>query len=112
MADMFTKSKRSRIMASIRSKQNRTTEVLFEKILREAKITGWRRHLPLVGKPDYTFRREKIVVFIDGCFWHGCPKHGNNPKSNIDYWLKKLERNKLRDRRVSAALRKEGWRVI
>jgi DNA mismatch endonuclease, patch repair protein len=112
MADMFTKAKRSKIMASIRSKQNKTTEMVFENILRQGKITGWRRHLPLVGKPDYTFRKEKIVVFIDGCFWHGCPKHGNSPKSNMGYWSKKLARNKVRDRSVSAALRKKRWRVI
>jgi DNA mismatch endonuclease, patch repair protein len=112
MADVFTKAKRSRIMASIRSKRSQTTELVFESILRQGRIIGWRRHTNLIGKPDYTFRKERVVIFIDGCFWHGCPKHGNQPKSNIDYWTKKLSRNRLRDRRVSAALRKKGWRVV
>lgn len=112
MPDMFTKAKRSQIMAAIRGKNNQTTEVVFENILRRGKITGWRRHLELLGKPDYTFRKEKVVVFIDGCFWHSCPKHGNNPKSNAGYWSKKLECNRARDRRVSAALRRNGWQVV
>jgi DNA mismatch endonuclease, patch repair protein len=112
MADVFSAKKRSEIMALIRSRHNLSTELLFAKILRSERITGWRRHLPLKGNPDFAFPRYRILIFIDGCFWHGCPKHGSNPKSNIDYWIKKLARNKIRDRRLSNQLKKQGWRVI
>ena len=64
------------------------------------------------GKPDFVFRRERLALFVDGCFWHGCPKHGRNPDSNRGYWLPKLERNKQRDRTVSRRLRRAGWRVL
>jgi DNA mismatch endonuclease (patch repair protein) len=66
----------------------------------------------LLGNPDFTFPKEKLAVFVDGCFWHGCSIHGNKPKSNRDYWERKLSRNRKRDRRVTRELRKSGWRVI
>ncbi len=61
---------------------------------------------------DLVFPRLKVAVFVDGCFWHGCPKHATHPKSNQDYWLPKLEENKERDKRQTARLRKAGWRVM
>jgi DNA mismatch endonuclease (patch repair protein) len=112
VADVFTKRKRSLVMAAIRSKGNKDTELKLVSILRAAGITGWRRHQALVGRPDFVFRRERVAVFVDGCFWHGCPRHGRQPGSNSGYWMPKLARNKARDREVSAALRKAGWRVI
>jgi DNA mismatch endonuclease (patch repair protein) len=112
MVDMFIPSKRSTIMASIRSKGNRTTELRFVRLLRRHKIRGWRRGSKLLGKPDFVFSKEKIVVFVDGDFWHGNPRKYRIPKSNCTYWQKKIAGNKERDRRVSRALRKEGWAVI
>ena len=64
------------------------------------------------GKPDFTFRRERVVVFVDGCFWHGCPKHSNLPVNNRPFWRKKLAANSLRDRLVTRTLRRQGWRVL
>lgn len=61
---------------------------------------------------DIVFPWPKVAVLVDGCFWHGCPKHATYPKSNQDYWLPKLAENKDRDKRQSARLRKAGWRVI
>lgn len=66
----------------------------------------------LPGKPDVVFRRARVVVFVDGAFWHGHPERCRMPATNRDYWVKKIERNKARDARVSAELRSGGWRVI
>ena len=112
MTDVFTKAKRSEVMSRIRGRGNKDTELALAGLLRRGKITGWRRHLPIPGKPDFTFLKQRIVVFMDGCFWHGCPKHSNMPASNRAFWKKKLTGNKMRDRRVNRALRKHGWRVI
>lgn len=60
---------------------------------------------------DVAFTRAKLAVFIDGCFWHGCPEHRHLPKRNLEYWLPKLEANERRDRRVDAALATSGWAV-
>jgi DNA mismatch endonuclease (patch repair protein) len=62
--------------------------------------------------PDVVFPRQKLAIFVDGCFWHRCPKHGTDPRSNADYWSLKLARNVERDRRTGAALRKRGWKVV
>jgi len=115
MSDIFTKEKRSQVMAAIRSKGNRDTELKLASILRAHRIKGWRRHQRLSGipgSPDFVFRRERLVVFVDGCFWHCCPKHGRTPDSNRSFWLRKLTRNKKRDRVVSKQLRSAGWRVL
>lgn len=63
-------------------------------------------------KADIVFARQHVAVFVDGCFWHGCPDHCRMPTSNRDYWESKIARNKARDLRNDAALIKEGWRVI
>jgi len=112
MSDWLTQKQRSRNMASIRSKGNATTEHAFLQILREAKITGWRRHLDLPGKPDFVFRAKRLAVFVDGCFWHGCPKCYRMPSDNRQYWKNKVESNRRRDRRRVRELRALGWRVL
>jgi DNA mismatch endonuclease (patch repair protein) len=99
-------------MARIRSHGNKDTELKLASILRASGITGWRRRHPIRGHPDFVFRRVRLAIFVDGCFWHGCPKHGRNPGSNRSYWLPKLRRNRQRDAAVSRALKKEGWTVI
>jgi DNA mismatch endonuclease (patch repair protein) len=66
----------------------------------------------LTVRPDVSFPRWQVAVFVDGCFWHGCPQHGNVPRRNLDYWVPKLRRNTARDRRIDVALRHAGWRVI
>jgi DNA mismatch endonuclease, patch repair protein len=112
MADVFSKSKRSKVMAAIRSKGNKDTELRLALILRAHGIKGWRRHHLLPGKPDFVFPKQRLAVFVDGCFWHGCPMHGRNPDSNQNYWLAKFKRNKNRDKRVNRALRISGWKVL
>jgi DNA mismatch endonuclease, patch repair protein len=63
-------------------------------------------------KVDIVFPRQKVAVFVDGCFWHGCPDHGHVPRSNSTYWTSKLACNVARDRRTTAALEEEGWQVL
>lgn len=63
-------------------------------------------------RPDVVFTRARIAVFVDGCFWHCCPEHGNQPRANTDYWGPKLARNVARDRAVDAALNNAGWEVM
>ena len=112
MPDVFTQSKRSQVMSQIRSRGNRETELLFASLLRKNKIWGWRRHLRITGCPDFSFKRERLAVFIDGCFWHCCPKCGNMPANNREFWKKKLNGNKKRDRKVNRQLSAEGWNVL
>lgn len=112
MADVFTKKKRSQVMAAIRSTGNRATELRLAAIFRAHGITGWRRHQPLPGKPDFVFRRERLAVFVDGCFWHGCPQHLRMPRDNRHYWKRKIARNILRDRETTRRLKRAGWRVV
>lgn len=63
-------------------------------------------------RPDIVFTRRRIAVFVDGCFWHCCPEHFHEPKSNQGYWIPKLEANVRRDERVAAALIEAGWAVV
>lgn len=115
MTDVFTRRKRSLVMSRIRGSGNLTTEVQLARALKLAHITGWRRHV-LLGKsrPDFVFRKQRLVVFVDGCFWHGCIHCQRNltPSSNVEFWKKKIEGNRARDRKHSSNLRRSGWRVV
>lgn len=126
-------------MARIRSRGNRDTELALAKLLRAHGITGWRRqrkirvtcgewrvtskspkprsspfthHSSLTVTPDFVFLKQRVTVFVDGCFWHGCPRHATQPKNNAAFWRRKLAGNRARDRRVNRALRRAGWRVV
>ena len=123
-------------MSRIRSRGNRDTELALAKLLRRHRITGWRRQTSLktnvqrptsnversklsVGRwkffsvrPDFVFPKLRVTIFVDGCFWHGCPKHATKPKDNRVFWRRKLEGNKQRDQLVNRALRKAGWCVL
>lgn len=112
MADVFSKRKRSAVMSAIRARGNRDTELRLIEIMRAGGITGWRRGSKLIGKPDFVFPVLKLAVFVDGCFWHGCPIHGTQPKHNAKFWREKLARNHARDREVNRALRARDWRVL
>ena len=112
MADVFTKVKRSAVMSRIRGSGNKETELALIKIFRTHGITGWRRGLPIFGKPDFVFQKKRVVVFVGGCFWHGCPRHSNLPKGNRLFWQKKFSTNKKRDRLVNRILHTAGWQVV
>ena len=103
---------RSQLMSRVRSQRNKTTELRLVVLLRAAKLGGWRRNIPLPGKPDFVWRCQKVAVFVDGCFWHGCPKHATTPRNNYLLWKTKLMRNAQRDQTVTRTLRKQGWKVL
>src|SRR5436190_12029285 len=114
MPDVFTRTKRSEVMSRIRGRGNRDTELRVISLFRQYRITGWRRHILVFGKPDFVFPKKNLAVFVDGCFWHrhpGC-KFSYTPKSRLEFWLPKFERNIQRDRLVTRSLRKTGWRVL
>ncbi len=101
-------------MSRIRASGNRDTELRLIRLLRESGTRGWRRNARIFGKPDLIFAKERVAIFVDGCFWHrhpGC-KFCYTPKSRIEFWLPKFERNIARDRLVTRTLRKSGWKVI
>jgi len=127
--DKISKVRRSAIMSRIRGHGNKRTETDVIKLLRKSGIKGWRRRLTIklgdkVGvasdgtkfksqvRPDFSFPKLKIALFIDGCFWHGCPKCYRLPKSRKKFWSAKVLRNKERDRFQTFALKRNRWRVI
>jgi DNA mismatch endonuclease, patch repair protein len=112
VADTFSPQERSWIMGRVLGRGNASTEQVLVALLREAGLSGWRRHPPLPGNPDFVFHSARVVVFVDGCFWHSCPRHLRLPANNRAYWVRKIERNRLRDRRTTRDLRARGWRVV
>lgn len=68
--------------------------------------------LHLNRRADLVFRRAKVAVFIDGCYWHGCPEHGTTAKTNVGYWTPKIARNKERDAETDRLLSEAGWTVV
>lgn len=109
--DIWSKKKRSAVMAKIRSKDTKPEWIvrryLFSRGYRYRKnVKG------LPGTPDIALRKYGIVIFIHGCFWHGHEVDGHIPHSNSDYWRKKIERNQQRDKNNKEALKKMGWSVM
>jgi DNA mismatch endonuclease (patch repair protein) len=104
---------RSRIMRAIPSRGARSTERAFSMALARGGIGGWRIHpAGLPAKPDFYFPDAKLAIFVDGCFWHGCPRCGHVPARNHPFWSLKLALNKVRDRRDNSRLRQAGIKVI
>ena len=104
---------RGQLMSRVCSKGNETTEKRLASLLRKARQSGWRRHRPLPGRPDFVWPKAKVAVFVDGCFWHGhdCGKNVT-PKTNAEAWRDKINRTKARDRQTRRLLRKQGWTVL
>lgn len=99
-------------MSRIRSQGNAATELRFIRLLKDSGITGWRRKQKVFGKPDFIFQKLKLAVFVDGCFWHGCPRCYREPKSNRAFWRQKITANQKRALVVNRALWQTGWRVL
>jgi DNA mismatch endonuclease (patch repair protein) len=110
--DVFDQATRSRVMAAVRGRGNASTELRLVALLRAARITGWRRHARVYGHPDFVFPGARLAIFLDGCFWHACPHHGQIPRTNVTFWRRKLARNQARDRLVGRELRRRGWTVL
>ncbi len=87
-------------------------EKLFRKSVAGLKIKGYRLNAKTTGKPDLYFPKNKIAVFIDGCFWHGCPRCYTSPATNKKFWSDKIKSNTKRDKTVNTELRKDGIRVV
>jgi DNA mismatch endonuclease, patch repair protein len=102
---------RRKNMQSIRSKGT-SIELLMQTALRKRGHRFKKNYKKLIGKPDIVFLDTRVAVFLDSCFWHSCPYHATQPKSNRAYWRPKLKRNKERDRIITKALRKSGWKVL
>lgn len=111
--DILNKKQRSKRMSRVCSKGNRSTEWKFRSKLLTHQISGWVMHnKAILGIPDFFFPERKLAIFIDGCFWHGCPKCLRPlPKTNRHYWAKKIKSNIDRKRFVSRKLRHQGIRV-
>lgn len=103
---------RSDLMSRVPSKENKTTEIKLASLLRKNKISGWRRHFDVLGTPDFAWPKEKLAVFIDGCFWHGHNCKKICIRTNSAYWYDKIRKNRNRDRRVANELKRSRWKVV
>lgn len=110
MPDVFTKEKRSWIMSRIKSKWT-TQEKKIHNYLKSKKIKH-KMHPKIPGSPDIILPGKKIAIFLHGCFWHKCPRHYREPKSNRKYWLSKIDKNVERDKKNIKLLKRNGWKVI
>lgn len=112
MADVFSKADRSAIMRKVKSYGNKSTEEKLIKYFSVYGITGWRRHYPVKGHPDFVFPKKRIAVFVDGCFWHGHDCRNTRPDTNKEYWAAKRQRNIDHDLEITALFKSRGWTVI
>jgi DNA mismatch endonuclease (patch repair protein) len=111
--DTVSPAIRSRVMAQVRSQRNRSTEWRLRAHLIRAGIHGWKLNsLDIPGKPDFAFSEKRLLLFVDGCYWHGCPKCYRRPSSNTKYWDAKVARNRSRDAKTTSQLRMDGWQVL
>ena len=113
LTDNLSPDDRKKAMRAVKS-QRTSLERCLRGILISNGFRGWKVNPPdLVGHPDFAFEEERLAVFVDGCFWHGCPTCKRPlPKSNENYWRQKIQRNVDRDRSTTAKLRSSGWGVI
>lgn len=111
MTDTLNRKQRSYNMTMIRAK-NTGPEIVLRRSLSQNQIRGYRLHYKLPGKPDIVFPSKKLAVFVDGCFWHKCPKCFVRPKTRRAFWDKKIKSNTKRDRLVNLLLKKSGWKVL
>lgn len=102
-----SRSQNMKAIKSISKLEDQISKSLWNKGIR------YRRNVKnLYGKPDFSIKKYKIVIFIDSCFWHACPIHGNKPKNNKMYWENKLQRNILRDQAVTDFYKSREWKIL
>ena len=109
--DTVSAAKRSEIMSRIRGdnlKPEATVAQAFKRLRRKPD----RNSKDLPGKPDFALRQSRIAVFVHGCFWHSCPAHRRQPKTNAEFWAGKFEANRKRDNRARRSLNRMGWSVV
>jgi len=111
--DKYSKEVRSQMMSKVRSTGNRSTEKRLRARIVSAGLSGWRMHAAeLPGKPDFVFDAKRLIVFVHGCFWHGCLTCCRMPGSRQEYWNDKIQGNMRRDQKRCAELESQGWRVL
>lgn len=110
MTDVMNATQRSFCMSRI-SGRNTTPELALRRSIWAIGFR-YRVHTRLAGRPDIVFTRERVAIFVDGCFWHGCPKHYKAPAANAAFWRKKKRTNSERDRVVNSTLASDGWKVL
>ena len=103
----------SKVMSAIKGKKNKSTELSLRMALIRNGINGWKlNYTEVVGKPDFYFYQHKLAIFVDGCFWHGCPECGHIPKTRSEFWRAKIKRTKERDQKTNLKLKDEGIKVL
>ena len=110
MSDKITSEQRSKVMSKIKSK-SKLEDLVAHELFRRG-IRYRRNNKRLLGKPDISISKYKIVIFIDSCFWHSCPVHGTRPKSNVDFWNKKLNRNVEKAIEVNRFYESNNWHIL
>lgn len=112
--DPLDEMARSSHMSKIKNKGNKSTEIFVENALNDAQINGWIKHpKEITGKPDFFFPDQKLVLFVDGCFWHGCPVCDRRvPSNRAEFWRQKIDQNRRRDNRQHRQLRRQGYHVM
>jgi len=109
MTDTLVPAARSALMARVKARGNKSTEIAVMRTLRQAGIKAWTRHpKEIPGTPDFWFPQQRLALFVDGCFWHACPRCGRIPKSRRAFWLAKIQTTASRDRRIRRVLRARG----
>ncbi len=111
MADNVSSERRSATMKAVRS-QNTSLELEIRRALWARGIRYRVNVRDLPGKPDIANKSLGLVIFVDSCFWHGCPEHGRIPKSHVDFWTAKISKNKQRDASITAQYQSMGWRIV
>lgn len=110
--DKFHPKLRSHIMRQVKSLGCRSTEERFKCFLQGVRLPRWTSNVAsLPGRPDFVFWKSKTIIFIDGCFWHGCSRCSKKPIANARYWTEKIRRNRRRDIKNTRVLRNRGWSV-
>ena len=113
MSDTVSQKKRSEIMKANKPKGNKSTELKLIQLFKQLGLKGWRRNYKIAGAiPDFVFLKKRIAIFADGCFWHGHNCRNLTPKQNSEYWQKKIENNRIRDKQINERLERKGWKVI
>ncbi len=112
MSDVFNKEKRSQIMRAVKSRDTKSTEKTLLSLFKENGVTGWRRTYDVKGHPDFVFLKQRVAIFVDGCFWHGHDCRNTRPSNNAEYWQKKRAKNIRHDKEVTKNFEERGWTVL
>jgi len=110
MTDKFSTTKRSEIMSKIKSKDSKI-EVSFRRQLWKNGLRYRKNSNKHFGHPDIVVVKMRLVIFVDSCFWHGCKKHFQLPKTRSKFWLNKINSNRQRDIAVNNYYKKNNWRI-